>query len=147
MRAALAQVISRPSLNQLAPTRIDFTLDRTYEVFYDGNADLEPVEADQADLSLEWYFDDKSVLSAAAFWKDLDGFITYELQENVDIGVVGSIGGAPARADPLRRRPPDQRRQRRSARVRVRLPALLRQRVRAARQLHVHGYRSLPSTA
>ena len=58
-------------------------------MFYDGNADLEPVEADQADLSIEWYFDDKSVLSAAVFWKDLDGFITYELQENVDIGVIG----------------------------------------------------------
>jgi iron complex outermembrane receptor protein len=94
VRAAVAQVISRPSLNQLAPTRTDGTLDRTYEVFYDGNADLEPVEADQADLSVEWYFDDKSVLSGAVFWKDLDGFITYELQENVDIGVVADIGGA-----------------------------------------------------
>jgi len=94
VRAAAAQVISRPSLNQLAPTRTDGTLDRTFEVFYDGNADLEPVEADQADLSMEWYFDDKSVLSAAVFWKDLDGFITYELQENVDIGVIGNIGGA-----------------------------------------------------
>src|SRR5688572_26404020 len=95
LRAAVAQVISRPSLNQLAPTRVDFTLDRTYEVFYDGNADLEPVEANQADLSLEWYFDDKSVVSGAVFWKDLDGFITYQFLENVDIGVVGSIGGAP----------------------------------------------------
>jgi TonB-dependent receptor len=95
LRAAAAQAISRPSLNQLAPTRTDNTLDRTYEVFYDGNADLEPVEADQADVSLEWYFDDKSVASAAVFWKDLDGFITYQLQENVDIGVVASIGGAP----------------------------------------------------
>ncbi len=94
VRAAVAKAISRPSLNQLAPTREDFTLDRTYEVFYDGNADLEPVEADQADLSFEWYFDDKSVVSAAVFWKDLDGFITYELQENVDIGVVADIGGA-----------------------------------------------------
>lgn len=94
MRAAVAQVISRPSLNQLAPTRTDGTLDRTFEVFYDGNADLEPVEADQADLSVEWYFDQKSVLSAAAFWKDLDGFITYQLEENVDIGVIGNIGNA-----------------------------------------------------
>src|SRR5262245_63155326 len=34
MRAAVAQVISRPSLNQLAPTRTDGTLDRTFEVFY-----------------------------------------------------------------------------------------------------------------
>jgi TonB-dependent receptor len=95
LRAAVAQTLARPSLNQLAPTRTDNTLDRTYAVFYDGNADLQPVEADQADLSLEWYFADKSVLSGAVFWKDIDGFITTELQENVDIGVVGSIGGAP----------------------------------------------------
>jgi iron complex outermembrane recepter protein len=95
IRAAVARAITRPSLNQLAPTRVDGTLDRTYEVFYDGNADLEPVEADQADLSVEWYFDDKSVLSGAVFWKDLEGFITYALEENVDIGVVASIGGAP----------------------------------------------------
>ena len=81
IRAAAAQVISRPSLNQLAPTRTDETLDRTYEVSYEGNADLEPVEADQADLSIEWYFDDKSVVSGAVFWKDLDGFITYSLGE------------------------------------------------------------------
>ena len=29
------------------------------------------MEADQADLSLEWYFDEKSVLSGAVFWKDI----------------------------------------------------------------------------
>ena len=89
--------LARPSLNQLAPTRTDSTLDRTYAVIYDGNADLQPVEADQADLSPEWYFEDKSVLSGAVFWKDISGFITTELEENVDIGVVGSIGGAPRR--------------------------------------------------
>ena len=94
LRAALAKTMTRPSLNQLAPTRTDNTLDRTFAVFYDGNADLKPVEADQADLSAEWYFADKSVLSGALFWKDITGFITTELQENVDIGVVGSIGGA-----------------------------------------------------
>src|SRR6185436_4064361 len=93
LRAAVAQTMTRPSLNQLAPTRTDNTLDRTFAVFYDGNANLKPVEADQADLSLEWYFADKSVLSGAVFWKDITGFITTELQENVDIGVVGSIGG------------------------------------------------------
>jgi iron complex outermembrane receptor protein len=94
LRAAVARVMARPSLNQLAPTRTDGTLDRTFEVDYDGNAELEPVEADQADLSLEWYFDERSVLSGAVFWKDITGFITYELQENVDIGVIGNIGGA-----------------------------------------------------
>lgn len=94
VRAAVARVMSRPSLNQLAPTRTDNTLDRTFAVFYDGNADLAPVEADQADLSVEWYFDKKSVLSGAVFWKNITGFITTQLQENVDIGVIANIGGA-----------------------------------------------------
>ena len=94
VRAAAAQVMARPSLNQLAPTRTDNTIDRTYAVFYDGNADLQPVEADQADLSVEWYFLDKSVVSGALFWKDISGFITYQLEENVDIGVIGNVGGA-----------------------------------------------------
>jgi len=94
VRAALAKTMTRPSLNQLAPTRTDNTLDRTFAVFYDGNADLKPVEADQADIAAEWYFADKSVLSGAVFWKDISGFITTELEENVDIGVMGSVGGA-----------------------------------------------------
>jgi len=94
LRGAVARVMARPSLNQLAPTRTDNTLDRTYAVYYDGNADLKPVVADQADLSLEWYFDEKSVVNGAIFWKDIRDFITYELQENVDIGVIGNIGGA-----------------------------------------------------
>jgi iron complex outermembrane receptor protein len=95
MRAAAARVMSRPSLNQLAPTRTDNTLDRTFSVFYDGNADLKPIVADQADLSLEWYFGPKSVINGAVFWKDIKDFITTELLENQDIGVLASIGGAP----------------------------------------------------
>ncbi len=95
LRFAAARVLARPSLNQLAPTATDNTLDRTYTIFYDGNADLEPVEADQADLSLEWYFDDSSILNVAVFWKDIKNFITYELLENQDIGVVGLIGTPP----------------------------------------------------
>jgi len=94
LRGALARTMARPSLNQLAPTRTDNTLDRTFAVFYDGNAELKPVEADQADLSIEWYFDTKSLVSAAVFWKDISNFITTELQENVDIGVIANIGGA-----------------------------------------------------
>ncbi|HWK48508.1 MAG TPA: TonB-dependent receptor, partial [Steroidobacter sp.] len=94
LRVGAAKVMARPSLNQLAPTRIDNTLDRTYVVIYDGNADLQPVESDQADVSAEWYFAAKSVLSGAVFWKNITNFITTELQENVDIGVIGNIGGA-----------------------------------------------------
>ncbi|HTU66029.1 MAG TPA: TonB-dependent receptor [Steroidobacteraceae bacterium] len=95
LRGAVAKTIARPSLNQLAPTRTDNTLDRTFSVFYDGNADLDPVTATQADLSLEWYFTPKSIVNAAVFWKDIQDFITYQLLENQDIGVVASIGGGP----------------------------------------------------
>ena len=95
VRLAASQVISRPSLNQLAPTAVDNTLDRTFAIYYDGSADLDPVEADQADLSVEWYFSDKSIANAALFWKKITGFITYALDENVDIGVVGEIGTPP----------------------------------------------------
>ncbi|MDY6945455.1 MAG: TonB-dependent receptor [Pseudomonadota bacterium] len=94
LRVAAAKVMARPSLNQLAPTRIDGTLDRSFLVSYDGNAELKPVQADQADLSAEWYFADQSVLSGALFWKHITDFITLQLEENVDIGVVGNIGGA-----------------------------------------------------
>ncbi|MGH8864010.1 MAG: TonB-dependent receptor, partial [Burkholderiales bacterium] len=92
LRVDAATVLARPSLNQLAPTRSDGTLDRVYEVNYDGNADLQPIEADQADVSIEWYFDDSSILNVAVFWKDIKNFITYELLENQDIGVIGYIG-------------------------------------------------------
>jgi TonB-dependent receptor len=95
LRAAAAKVMARPSLNQLAPTRTDNTLDRTFAVFYDGNAALKPITATQADVSLEWYFDEKSVLNAAVFWKDIQDFITTQLLENQDIGVIASIAGGP----------------------------------------------------
>ena len=95
LRFAAAKVLARPSLNQLAPTATDETLDRNYTITYDGNPDLEPVEANQADLSLEWYFDESSILNVAVFWKDISNFITSELLENQDIGVVGLIGTPP----------------------------------------------------
>ena len=95
VRAAVAQRHVASSLNQLAPTRTDGTLDRTFEVSYDGNADLEPVEANQADLSRRVVLRRQvRAERCAVFWKDLDGFITTELEENVDIGVVADIGGA-----------------------------------------------------
>ena len=117
--------MARPSLNQLAPTRTDDTLDRTFAVNYDGNAALKPVKADQADLSLEWYFDKKSVLSGAVFWKKIEDFVTTELQENVDIGCWQHRRRRPCAAA-VRRESADQRRQGQGARLRVRRAAFLR---------------------
>jgi len=41
-----------------------------------GNPLLEPAEANQFDLSLEWFFSDLGSLTVGAFYKDLDKFIT-----------------------------------------------------------------------
>jgi iron complex outermembrane recepter protein len=40
-----------------------------------GNPDLQPFEADQYDLGIEWYFSDDSYLSAAFFRKEISSFI------------------------------------------------------------------------
>jgi TonB-dependent receptor len=62
-----------------------------------GDPGIEPVFADQFDASLEWYFDEGSLLSAAVFWKELEGFITTQTTTEVIAGenfrVVRPING------------------------------------------------------
>lgn len=89
LRMAAAKVMSRPSLDQLVPTAEDHTLDRTWRIDVRGDANLKPIDATQADLSLEWYYSRRSMVSGAVFWKDIRNFVTYTLDDNVDIGVPG----------------------------------------------------------
>lgn len=88
-RFAAAKVMARPSLDQLAPTREDFAHDRNFLIDIRGDAGLKPVDGVQGDVSLEWYYDKQSLVSGAVFWKNLRNFVTYRLDENVDIGVPG----------------------------------------------------------
>lgn len=89
LRMAAAKVMSRPSLDQLVPTAEDHTLDRTWRIDVRGDANLKPIDATQADLSLEWYYNRRSMVSGAVFWKDIRHFVTYAIDDNVDIGVPG----------------------------------------------------------
>jgi iron complex outermembrane receptor protein len=91
VRAALAKVMARPSLDKLAATRTDSTLDRTYTINIAGDPKLKPTEAVQQDLSVEWYYKPKSALTAAVFAKQIKNFITYQTDEHVDIGVPGYL--------------------------------------------------------
>lgn len=91
VRAALAKVMARPSLDKLAPTRTDNTLDRTYLLNIVGDPKLKPTEAVQQDLSVEWYYRPKSAVSAALFAKQIKHFVTYQTDEHVDIGVPGYL--------------------------------------------------------
>ena len=91
LRFAAAKVMSRPALDQLAPTAEDHTLDRTWRIDVRGDANLKPVDATQGDLSLEWYYNRRSMVSGAVFWKDIRHFVTYTIDNNVDIGVPGYL--------------------------------------------------------
>jgi iron complex outermembrane recepter protein len=94
MRFGASETITRPELNQLAPTRTDNSLNRVYQVLYSGNSDLKPIKAYSADLSLEWYYMPKSALTVAIFGKDIKNFITTQITDGVDLGVQGFFNGS-----------------------------------------------------
>lgn len=71
IRAAVAKVMTRPSLGQLTPggSADGFQLRIT-----NGNPDLEPYRATNYDLGFEWYFAKESIFSVAWFRKDIETF-------------------------------------------------------------------------
>jgi TonB-dependent receptor len=93
LRLGVAETMTRPELNQLAPTRTDNALNRVYEVTYDGNANLRPIKAWQGDVSVEWYYQKNAALTMAIFGKKIKDFITQGTQNNVDIGAKGFFNG------------------------------------------------------
>lgn len=94
VRFGASETMTRPELNQLAPTRTDNTLNRDYEITYSGNSNLKPIKAWSADVSIEWYYQPKSALTLAIFGKDIKDFITTGTQTNVDLGVQGFFNGS-----------------------------------------------------
>lgn len=94
LRFGASETITRPELNQLAPTRTDNSLNRVYQITYAGSSDLKPIKSYGADLSIEWYYQPKSALTLAVFGKDIRDFITTRTLNNVDLGVQGFFDGA-----------------------------------------------------
>lgn len=69
-RAAIADVMTRPSLGSLAGGTADGFNYRVTQ----GNPNLEPYRATNIDLALEWYFAPQALLSLAWFHKDVGTF-------------------------------------------------------------------------
>ena len=70
-RAAVAKVITRPTLGNLTPGG---TIDGfNYRITF-GNPQLNPYRATAYDLALEWYFAPQSIASVAVFKKDVESF-------------------------------------------------------------------------
>lgn len=71
LRAGIYQSLVRPKLSKLAPkleTNEDFEIEA-------GNPGLEPYEADNFDISLEYYFAEDAVIQGGFFYKDIQNFI------------------------------------------------------------------------
>ena len=78
LRAAWTNTIARPSFNDISPrAEIDIE-DNEIEL---GNPDLEPYEATNYDLLVDWYYNEGSLFSAGIFYKDIDNFVV-ELTSN-----------------------------------------------------------------
>lgn len=85
-RVAVAKVITRPDLQDLAP-RLTFN-SGDVNTATGGNPNLNPFEAWQYDATLEWYFNDVGALSAGIFYKDISTFIQTQKSDLLFDGVV-----------------------------------------------------------
>ncbi|RUO72166.1 TonB-dependent receptor [Pseudidiomarina sediminum] len=80
LRAAWTNTIARPSFGDLSP-RAEINLeDQEVEL---GNPELEPYEAMNWDMMLDWYYAPSSVLSAGVFYKDIDNYVVDTVSRDV----------------------------------------------------------------
>lgn len=88
-RASYSVTLARPTYNQMftattigapgRPTYLGGTASGSR-----GNAALDPLESNNFDLSLEWYYNDASMLSVAYYRKDVDNFVgTQQITESL----------------------------------------------------------------
>jgi iron complex outermembrane receptor protein len=77
LRAAFSQTISRPNFGSLSPslTLNANPVNPNLNSGSQGNPDLQPIRADNYDLSLEYYFNESDLIYVAAFQKNVEGFI------------------------------------------------------------------------
>ncbi|MES2151286.1 MAG: TonB-dependent receptor [Pseudomonadota bacterium] len=75
LRAAYSQTLTRPDLNQLAPSETVNGIDQSGGKGSRGNPLLQPFKSTNYDLGAEWYMDKAAMVGLSVFRKDIDGFI------------------------------------------------------------------------
>jgi TonB-dependent receptor len=91
VRFAAAKVMTRPQLPNLSP---GFTANsQSAQTLTRGNPDLDPMLANNLDLSFEWYPDKETLLSAGFFQKDIKSYIqqTAQVMPWSDTGLPDSL--------------------------------------------------------
>ena len=81
LRLAAGKVLTRPPLSSLTNALSSFS-DLTYTTSF-GNPNLDPFEATQYDVSVEWYFSETGALSIGYFHKDVESFVTFGVSEEI----------------------------------------------------------------
>jgi TonB-dependent receptor len=100
LRAAVAETVARPDLDELAPTSSNNAENGQPQLFYGGTAGLKPIKATQVDFSAEWYYQPHAALTAALFGKKIRDDIYMETVANVNLGTLQYIGGPPGGKTP-----------------------------------------------
>lgn len=72
LRASFAQTVSRPRISYQAARGERQDFNGSELTITRGNPNLQPREADNLDLGVEWYFAEGGLLSAALFYKNID---------------------------------------------------------------------------
>jgi len=75
LRAAYSRSLTRPDLNQLAPSETVRGIDQSGGTGSRGNPSLKPYTANNFDVGVEWYPAKATSVGLALFRKDIDGFI------------------------------------------------------------------------
>src|SRR5690606_8239602 len=73
-RIAVSRTLSRPDFSALGGA---LTADDTTNTGNGGNANLAPITSNNFDASLEWYYGPRSLLSATAFYMDLNDYVSF----------------------------------------------------------------------
>ena len=74
LRTSAAKVMSRPAYGTLNPAVGN--INPNANTASAGNTAMDPFRANQFDLGVEYYFAENSYVSAAAFYKDIESFVT-----------------------------------------------------------------------
>jgi TonB-dependent receptor len=105
-RFSYSSTLSRPDISSLFPsTTIDARPTGPYNASV-GNPNLKPLDSQNIDLSLEWYYDEGSYISAGYFIKYVENFIGVTTRE----GTMPDVNGNPLTDPSINPRPgcPDE---------------------------------------
>lgn len=93
VRGSLSSAIVRPNFDEAAATRLITTREVTAGVynrtFTGGNPLLDPLTAQQADLSIAWYPSETTFLYAGLFYKRIDDFYIQGQLVGADVARIG----------------------------------------------------------